>query len=47
MIESVDTWMMYHRAKNERSHTYDQKVAIEVFKIVKADLILSLSVYGP
>lgn len=38
LIESVDTWMIYHRARNETSHTYDQKVAVEVFEIAKCFL---------
>lgn len=33
LIESVDDWMLYHRARNRTSHVYDQKVADEVYGI--------------
>lgn len=33
LIESVDDWMVYHRARNQTSHTYDQDVALEVYTI--------------
>ncbi len=31
LIEEVDEWMLFHRARNQTSHTYDQKVAAEVY----------------
>ncbi len=33
LIDSVDTWMTYHQARNQTSHTYDKQVAIEVYGI--------------
>ncbi len=38
LIESVDTWMIYHRARNETSHTYDPKIALEVFGVTECFL---------
>ncbi|MGC9386703.1 MAG: nucleotidyltransferase substrate binding protein [Hydrogenovibrio sp.] len=33
LIASVETWMLFHRARNETSHTYNDKTADEVFQI--------------
>ena len=33
LIDSVETWMLYHQARNQTSHTYDQLIAIEVYNI--------------
>ncbi|GGO81621.1 nucleotidyltransferase [Marinobacterium nitratireducens] len=33
LIDSVDEWMLYHRARNQTSHIYDPKVATEVYEI--------------
>ncbi len=33
LIESVDEWMLYHQARNQTSHTYDETVAAEVYKV--------------
>ncbi len=33
LIEKVETWMMYHQARNQTSHTYDQLIAMEVYHI--------------
>ena len=38
LIESVDSWMVFHRARNETSHTYDAKTALEVFDVAKCFL---------
>ena len=35
LIDSVDQWMIFHRARNETSHTYDEKTAQEVFEIAQ------------
>ena len=32
LIDSVDGWMLYHQARNQTSHTYDEAVATEVYK---------------
>jgi len=31
LISNVDEWMFYHQARNQTSHTYDEKTAQEVF----------------
>ncbi|CAN8139909.1 Nucleotidyltransferase substrate binding protein [uncultured Thiomicrorhabdus sp.] len=33
LIESVENWMKFHRARNETSHTYNENTADEVFKV--------------
>lgn len=33
LIYDVDTWMEYHDARNETSHTYDSDKAEEIFNI--------------
>ena len=33
LIESVDEWVLFHAARNETSHTYDENTAEEVFEI--------------
>ncbi|BBP44321.1 nucleotidyltransferase substrate binding protein [Thiosulfativibrio zosterae] len=33
LIESVENWMLFHRARNETSHTYNENTAEEVFQI--------------
>ncbi|MCK5494550.1 MAG: nucleotidyltransferase substrate binding protein [Candidatus Omnitrophica bacterium] len=35
LINDVDAWMIYHDARNETSHTYNDKKAEEVFEIAK------------
>ncbi|MCX7114515.1 MAG: HI0074 family nucleotidyltransferase substrate-binding subunit [Gammaproteobacteria bacterium] len=32
LIDSVDEWMLYHQARNQTSHTYDETVASDVYK---------------
>lgn len=32
LINSVENWMKFHRARNETSHTYNENTADEVFK---------------
>lgn len=39
LINDVDVWMIYHRARNETSHTYDSLTADEVFEISKQFII--------
>lgn len=38
LIDSVDDWMVFHRARNETSHTYDSKTALEVFSVARVFL---------
>lgn len=33
LIDDVDKWMIFHRARNLTSHTYDEDIAEEVFEI--------------
>ncbi len=33
LIKDVDKWMIYHRARNETSHTYDSVTAEEVYTL--------------
>ncbi|MFC6671930.1 HI0074 family nucleotidyltransferase substrate-binding subunit [Marinobacterium aestuariivivens] len=33
LIDSVDDWMLFHRARNQTSHVYDRKVADEVYSV--------------
>lgn len=35
LISDIDKWMIYHKARNESSHTYDAITADEVFEIAK------------
>ena len=34
-IEDFHTWMDYHRARNKTSHSYDEDIAQEVYKVAK------------
>ena len=36
LIRDVDQWMVYHRGRNETSHTYDAGTAEDVFAIATA-----------
>jgi len=33
LIDSVENWMLFHRARNETSHTYNENTADEVFNV--------------
>lgn len=33
LIDSVENWMLFHRARNQTSHVYDPRVAQEVYGI--------------
>jgi len=33
LISDVDKWMLYHQARNQTSHTYDENRAKEIFAI--------------
>ncbi|MGL5253950.1 MAG: HI0074 family nucleotidyltransferase substrate-binding subunit [Brevinema sp.] len=32
LIDSLDNWFVYHRARNESSHNYNQEVATETYE---------------
>ncbi len=36
LIDDVDVWMAFHKARNETSHTYDAKTAEDVFAVAGA-----------
>ena len=38
LIEEVAPWFEYHRHRNQTSHTYEEKTAVEVFSCVKSFL---------
>lgn len=31
LITDVEQWMLFHRARNQTSHTYDEKIATEIY----------------
>ena len=33
LIDDVDQWMMFHKSRNETSHTYNQETAEDVSKV--------------
>ncbi len=39
LIENVKHWMIYHRARNLTSHTYNKKIADEVYEVAKEFVI--------
>lgn len=45
LIDSVEQWMLYHRARNETSYTYDSITSDEVFAISKDFLIDAKKLY--
>jgi len=45
LIENVDEWMLYHQARNQTSHTYDEKVAGEVYHSAMAFLTVVKKLY--
>lgn len=36
LLDSVEQWMLFHRARNQTSRVYDTKIANEVFEVSKA-----------
>ena len=39
LIDIPEDWFIFHQARNETSHTYDENKALEVFKIALTFLI--------
>ncbi len=35
LIDSVETWMHYHRARNQTSHTYNEDIAADIFGVAQ------------
>ncbi len=35
IVENVEAWLAYHRARNETSHTYDENKAEQVYDIAR------------
>ena len=46
LIDQVDDWMAFHRARNETSHTYDAETAADVFAVAGAFLPAALEVFA-
>ena len=38
LIDDVETWMVFHKARNETSHTYDIQTANDVFAVAQTFL---------
>lgn len=45
LIHSVDEWMLFHQARNETNHTYDEETAQDVFGVAKGFLEHACSLY--
>jgi nucleotidyltransferase substrate binding protein (TIGR01987 family) len=35
IVENVEAWLVYHRARNETSHTYDENKAEQVYEVTR------------
>lgn len=35
VVENVEAWFAYHRARNETSHTYDENKAEQVYEVAR------------
>lgn len=35
LINSVDTWMLFHKARNQSSHIYDNEISLSVYESSK------------
>lgn len=35
LIDDVEAWFAYHRARNETSHTYDEKMAEQIYAVAR------------
>lgn len=35
LIDDVEVWFAYHRARNETSHTYDEKMAEQIYAVAR------------
>ena len=35
IVENVEAWLAYHRARNETSHTYDENKAEQVYEVAR------------
>ena len=35
IVENVEAWLTYHRARNETSHTYDENKAEQVYEVTR------------
>lgn len=38
LIDDVDVWMVFHKSRNETSHTYDAETADDVFAVAQTFL---------
>lgn len=46
LIDDVDEWMFYHAARNQTSHSYDEKTALEAFDATKEFSALAAQLLG-
>lgn len=45
LIDSVEVWMTFHKARNQTSHIYDNEIAIVVYEVSKKLLPEARSLY--
>jgi nucleotidyltransferase substrate binding protein (TIGR01987 family) len=45
-IDDSDDWLMMMKDRNETSHTYKEKVAVEIYKHIKANFIILEKTYN-
>ena len=45
LIDDVDEWMVFHRSRNETSHTYNSEIANDVFAVAKDFLPVARDVF--
>lgn len=43
LIDDVDLWMKFHRARNQSSHIYDEIISNDIYKVVKLFLPKALA----
>lgn len=41
LIDEVDEWMFFHMGRNQTSHSYDEKTALEIFDASKKFALLA------
>ncbi len=45
LIDSVETWMIFHKARNQTSHIYDNEISLLVYEASKNLLPEAKSLY--
>lgn len=46
LIDDVDAWMVFHKSRNETSHTYDATTADDVFSVAETFLPAAQDVFS-